>query len=229
MLPNHEEDWNARTGNDKIKKYMKQVSIGDRGLCYQTHDKNQLVAELVVIRGLYTNQNGYDLIRLKLLRFLPVPIPWSIIQNSNIIKQSISRRNTLFKITKSQFDSLLQLFDFTVKEDINSQYKEGGRKIRFTTFYERNPKLRAEVIKIHKTVCTVCKFNFEEHYGSRGALFIEVHHKKPINLLNKRKTIDPKKDMTVVCSNCHRMIHRKKDHILTIEELRRIYYKFSNK
>jgi len=35
-------------------------------------------------------------------------------------------------------------------------------------------------------------------------------------------TVDPATEMAVVCSNCHRMIHRVQDDPLTIEQLREI-------
>ena len=34
--------------------------------------------------------------------------------------------------------------------------------------------------------------------------------------------MDPREDFAVLCSNCHRIVHRKKDHVLTLEELRNI-------
>ena len=37
--------------------------------------------------------------------------------------------------------------------------------------------------------------------------------------------MNPKTDMTVLCPNCHSMIHRKKSKTLTIEELKAIYKK----
>jgi 5-methylcytosine-specific restriction enzyme A len=67
-----------------------------------------------------------------------------------------------------------------------------------------------------------CGFDFEEKYGDRGSKFIEVHHLKPVSSLEKETIVDLKTEMTVVCSNCHRMIHRKKDKILSLEELRKI-------
>lgn len=34
--------------------------------------------------------------------------------------------------------------------------------------------------------------------------------------------IDPAKDLVPVCANCHRMLHRKRDKVLSIEELKEI-------
>ena len=57
-------------------------------------------------------------------------------------------------------------------------------------------------------ICEVCGFEFVNVYGNRGEGFIECHHTKPVSQLSlgeKTKT----SDLSLVCSNCHRMIHRK--------------------
>jgi 5-methylcytosine-specific restriction protein A len=100
--------------------------------------------------------------------------------------------------------------------------KEGGLKSRYVNYYERRPELRAAAINYHHTVCQVCGFDFEKVYGDRGAGFIEVHHLRPIATLKSATKIDPRKDMSVVCANCHRMIHRKRDHVLSLSELRKL-------
>lgn len=99
---------------------------------------------------------------------------------------------------------------------------EGKRKKIYTTKYERNSKNREEAIKIHGTRCMVCDFDFEEVYGELGKDFIEVHHTKPLYTLEEEMDINPEEDLVCLCSNCHRMIHRKRDKILTIEELKEI-------
>jgi predicted HNH restriction endonuclease len=64
----------------------------------------------------------------------------------------------------------------------------------------------------------VCGFSFAETYGNWGEGFIEVHHLRAISE-GRRKT-DPSMDLAVLCANCHRMIHRKRDIALTLEELK---------
>jgi predicted HNH restriction endonuclease len=97
---------------------------------------------------------------------------------------------------------------------------EGGKKARLISYYERNPALRAAAIAFHGTSCKACGFNFEVRYGKHGKNYIEVHHLIPVSTLLEPSSINPKKDLTVLCSNCHRMIHRKQDLPLSIEELR---------
>nr|WP_242551099.1 HNH endonuclease [Enterococcus hulanensis] len=98
-----------------------------------------------------------------------------------------------------------------------------GRKIQIYTYkYERKPELRNEAIRIHGLTCKACGFNFEDYYGEVGKDFIEIHHIKPLHSYDEEIDITPEYDLVPVCSNCHRMIHRKKDNILSIDQLKSI-------
>src|SRR5574337_269314 len=96
---------------------------------------------------------------------------------------------------------------------------EGPGKARLVSYFERDPKLRVAAITIHGTTCKACGFKFEAAYGAHGKNYIEVHHVVPISTLPKPSAINSKDDLTVLCSNCHRMVHRKRDAPLSIEEL----------
>jgi predicted HNH restriction endonuclease len=138
------------------------------------------------------------------------------------------------KETITSLESLIQeerfqILNRTAENDIEAEesqeesyYKEGGILEYYGTRYERNPTNRAKAIEIHGTTCRACGFNFEEVYGERGKDFIEVHHLNPLFSIGKEININPEIDLIPVCSNCHRMIHRKKNDVLTIEELKYI-------
>jgi 5-methylcytosine-specific restriction protein A len=77
---------------------------------------------------------------------------------------------------------------------------------------ERNATLskrkRAAVLaSTGKLECEVCAFDFESFYGKLGLEFCEVHHTMPLSKLTGQ-TKTQLKDLSVVCSNCHRMLHR---------------------
>ena len=97
---------------------------------------------------------------------------------------------------------------------------EGAKKSVYTTKYERDPKIRRAFLKGKHLRCEVCGFDFGEAYGELGAGYIEVHHKKPVS--EGVRMTDLNNDLVMLCANCHRMIHRGKDHMITVEELRRI-------
>lgn len=100
--------------------------------------------------------------------------------------------------------------------------KEGKVKYVYGKQYERNPKNRIEAIKYHGTKCVVCGFDFEKIYGNRGKGYIEIHHIRPLSFVREESNINPKTDLVPICSNCHRMIHRKKDNVLSIDDLKQI-------
>ena len=99
---------------------------------------------------------------------------------------------------------------------------EGNRIEFYTTRYERVLKYREAAIKIHGTKCQICGFDFKNKYGYIGENYIEVHHKKPLFSLDEKLIPNPETDLVTICSNCHRMIHRKKNDIITPEKLKKI-------
>lgn len=88
--------------------------------------------------------------------------------------------------------------------------------------YERNPLNRKKAIEIHGCYCHVCGFDFEKFYGEYGKDFIEIHHITPLATLVSEKVIDPYTDLIPLCSNCHRIVHRKKGEILSIVTLKKM-------
>lgn len=100
--------------------------------------------------------------------------------------------------------------------------KEGKRTVYYSTKYERSPHNRAQAIRIHGTKCMAYGFDFEKNYGELGKGYIEVHHVKPLASLEDEVTVNPESDLIVLCSNCHRMIHKKKNSVLSLTELKNI-------
>lgn len=96
--------------------------------------------------------------------------------------------------------------------DIDLSAFEGNEKIAFKKHLlrERSSKLIEEkkqrAIVANNLKCECCEFNFESNYGFLGTGFIECHHKIPINQGERITNLD---DLALVCSNCHRMLHRK--------------------
>ncbi len=102
---------------------------------------------------------------------------------------------------------------------------EGAAKTVYTTKYERDPSVRRAFLEGKRLEgkhirCEVCGFDFEKTYGQLGAGYIEVHHKKPVS--EGERITDLNNDLVMLCSNCHRMIHRGRDHMITVEELKGI-------
>ena len=86
---------------------------------------------------------------------------------------------------------------------------EDLRTLREHKRLERNRKLSQQAKHIHGYKCSACGFDFEATYGAIGKEFIEAHHLTPIAQLKGQVVeLDPRVDFTVLCANCHRMIHR---------------------
>lgn len=98
---------------------------------------------------------------------------------------------------------------------------EGGRRVRVLATVERSPGLRAKALQIHGASCMVCMFDFGKVYGVWGQDFAEVHHIEPLSEDPERvRETNPAVDLAVVCANCHRMLHRQRDLVLDLDELR---------
>lgn len=106
----------------------------------------------------------------------------------------------------------LQGADFTNNSNSTEGFPEGRLVERKHKSRERNPNLisaaKEEFLKENENLyCTICGFNFEEKYGERGKGFIEAHHTIPVSdMVPGQKTRI--EDIALVCSNCHRMLHR---------------------
>lgn len=99
-------------------------------------------------------------------------------------------------------------------------FKEGRLIEYYAKKYERDARARKIALEIHGFDCKSCGFNYEKKYGKLGYGFIEIHHIKPLYLNHKEMEVNPKKDLLPVCANCHRMIHRYRHKVYSIEEIR---------
>lgn len=85
-------------------------------------------------------------------------------------------------------------------------------RIRMHKRVERNQALSRMAKRVHGYVCEACGFDFEAVYGEIGHKFIEAHHLLPVSKrVGAIVETDPKADFAVLCSNCHRMVHRLED------------------
>ena len=91
--------------------------------------------------------------------------------------------------------------------------EEGRALTRFHRYRERDTSLvkrkKQRTLKEQQSLtCEVCKFDFERFYGDRGHGFIECHHTRPLSELSQEGERTKLADLSLVCSNCHRMIHK---------------------
>ncbi|WP_434049066.1 HNH endonuclease [Marinobacter salarius] len=108
-------------------------------------------------------------------------------------------------------------------EDDESAFAEGAERYRRHRSRERDPAIARKVKEKRLAeegvlACDVCGFDFADKYGELGLGFIEAHHTVPVAELDG-KTKTKASDFALVCSNCHRMLHRQKK-VISIEALR---------
>ncbi len=96
---------------------------------------------------------------------------------------------------------------------------EGARVRVEVNRYERSPANRAACIARYGTRCLACSFDFRAVYGELGEGYIEVHHHTPVSAMGGSYRVDPVRDLSPVCANCHAMLHRH-DPPISIAELR---------
>jgi 5-methylcytosine-specific restriction enzyme A len=100
--------------------------------------------------------------------------------------------------------------------------EEGAILTRVHRTRERNRKLvaakKAQVLaETGRLACAACSLDFGEVYGDRGSGFIECHHTVAVSSLKPREKTSLDK-LVLLCSNCHRILHRYKPW-LEVDEL----------
>ncbi len=99
-------------------------------------------------------------------------------------------------------------------DEDEESFPEGRVLYRLHRARERSAKLakkkKRQVLKQTGCLaCEVCGFDFSRQYGELGAGFIECHHTKPLSELDSPADVRLG-DLVVLCSNCHRMVHRRR-------------------
>jgi 5-methylcytosine-specific restriction protein A len=108
-------------------------------------------------------------------------------------------------------------------DDVETGSDEGSLLLRRHFGRERDTtkareKKEAVLQKTGCLTCEACGFDFFERYGERGYGYIECHHRIPLSESGPTQT--RLEDLALVCSNCHRMIHRRRKDWLSVEELK---------
>jgi hypothetical protein len=171
------------------------------------------------------DQEGNMLGRIGKLRNFPNPVSLSIARNQFPNPFLKGFRSTLEVPPSIADDFIAFLRGDVASGDVDQEFFEGERRLRQHVYRERNraliQKKRDEVLAATRELrCEACRFSFEEMYGKLGSGFCEVHHLVPLSELTSRRSIKTI-ELAVVCSNCHRMIHKSRP-MLTIQELRKL-------
>ncbi len=122
----------------------------------------------------------------------------------------------------------LEEVESTDDESGHVAFAEARRLARERYFFARNPNLGRKAKERDGYRCVVCELYFPDRYPGIGEKFIEAHHVNPLSERPEREWSQELKtapdDVVSLCSNCHRMVHRKRP-ALSVSELRAIYQK----
>ena len=148
--------------------------------------------------------------------------------DEEIFREFLSDLPNLDKISSSIIKILDsdEPLDVSDVDDDGFVSQEGKLLTRIHRFRERDRKIvkkkKDKVLKeTGRLQCEGCGFDYKETYGQHGDGFIECHHIKPVSEINEgeKTTLD---DLSLICSNCHRMIHRQRPW-LSIAQLKSLF------
>lgn len=180
--------------------------------------KEDIIKALIGLGGEASLQDIYE--QVKQIRKITVKHPEATIRNTLERNSSDSNnfnpnnddvfyskgfRSGIWGIRKNYINKYINYYDYL--------FEEGQPNLKVHLIRERNPQVIQQAKEKFKKenngklFCQICGFDFSEKYGTLGENFIEGHHIIPISSrqLNTKTRIE---DIYLVCSNCHRMLHR---------------------
>lgn len=136
-------------------------------------------------------------------------------RTQEVVAEFISNPAAMHTLAVSLRSSLAEGVTADLPQDTgyeNESEMEGRYLLRLHAYRERNPALRRKKISSvlaagGSLACEVCTFDFAQQYGDRGQGYIECHHVEPLHVGDEKARFV--KDLALLCSNCHRMIHTK--------------------
>ena len=151
--------------------------------------------------------------------------------DQKVFKEFESDTERLHKLAKrirevsSDLDLANQLYLIEEDTDDKIEVNEGAVIYKLHKFRERDIKIikkkkERELMRLGKLPCEACTFDFFQKYGELGYKYIECHHRTPLSEIST-STKTTLTDLALVCSNCHRMLHRRVDE-LSVKGLKNI-------
>ncbi len=216
----------------------KDWSVGDRLFCWESTPALRMIGLARLLQIDCGHDDEGDLlfeVEYQTRRFASMPgiedlrqIP--ILNTASFLKSGPA--TTVFPLSSEQADILVRLLvarnpalasvwsdlELTsasaIAPDVDEPTvrSEGTRKWVAHFVRERNRTLveekKTEVLRNSGALaCEVCCFDFAQRFGSLGEYFCEVHHRLP--LAEADGPVETRlEDLSIVCSNCHRMLHR---------------------
>lgn len=156
-----------------------------------------------------SNSSHWQFRKFKLIKEIPNPKKYSnnfgvcIVQSNSIeglddIINNFKKKHVI-KVSELIIDEELTGYEGETKKILKEHLKR-ERDVKFSREYRRN----------HGNInsCPACSFNGKKkYYIDNSNSLLEIHHIIPLKHFNKGK-ITNEKDVTFLCPNCHRAIHK---------------------
>jgi len=220
----------AHADSKVLHKFWHNIRIGDVVVARRGR-------KCIAAIGIVTSMPYYDPKKAK-KSFEPEPaypnhldIKWNDVPRDVQFQNQVFGMQAIHSISKESLQGLLNrssgpngsIYPDEITNDVD-YITEGGRKTVIVNAYERSGRARSVCLRKYGYHCAVCGMLFANVYGEIGINFIHVHHNNPIAARKKAYRIDPSRDLTPVCPNCHAMLHSCSPP-LTINKLRSIVEK----
>ena len=128
------------------------------------------------------------------------------------VAEDLSLSNELYLIQENEEGETFEVQEGAVIYKLH-KYRE-----RDTSIIKRKKEI--EFQRHGRLLCEACTFDFHQKYGDLGFKYIECHHRVPLSEFSS-STKTGLNDLALVCSNCHRMLHRQVD-TLSVEGLKQL-------
>jgi hypothetical protein len=221
----------------RLGRDASDAGVGALWAFYQTVRPRDIVVarkgrKMIAAVGTVTRRGFYDPGRARRVGLDPafpnfLGVKWHARPRNKELRHAEFGQQTVHEIDAAKYRRLVGTFQ---PEDDRDVFPEGRELFRQHRSLERNQRL-VECAKRRRRErdpllrCQVCGFSFAEVYGDVGEGFIEAHHTRP--LAKKKSPAGTRvEDLALVCSNCHRILHRWKARP-GLEGLRRVLTKRS--
>lgn len=187
----------------KLSKILNQLSSSDKQKEETFRNPNGVSMKLNNFKRLDPDAPGSGLVRGGKLE--------------KVIWEEFSANRSMLEVVASKIRQAVKVGAFAAVGETSEEdelFPEGKVLFRLHRYRERNCKvvkaLKKKAMEKNELRCSICSFDFYQTYGELGRGFIECHHTVPISDYQFEGSKTNMSDLILVCSNCHRMLHRKR-------------------
>jgi len=205
-----------RVGGRRYLEVLEDTATRDVGLLAR-EDIDGLITGPVDLDGTTTMTRGYQAGNILAIEYGRGEVP-----DEEVLATDLTRLLVLYTALVEARDQV-QADEGDAEDPSGVESGIEAKRYRWHRRAERSPSLARDAKQIHGSRCQVqaCGKRLVDLYGEVGDGYIEAHHLTPFADLDGRPTeLDPATDFAVVCPDCHRMIHRRREPY-TLAEARR--------